>query len=775
MRSFCRRYCAFSVLALLWGMAPPDAQGQARLNLDFEPDVNRSAPLLFWTWSKNPAAHVALDTTAAAHQGRGSVRFDLDAEEPAPSVAFLTYALPTDSLRGTLTVRAWLRTAGFHGTAGLYTYVYGAVPAEALAQVDSVRRRPADGGWQLLELQLPVGAAATRMLLGFRAQGTGQVWLDAVELRAGQRPYRDRPLPGTEPYLLPAEPPNWDFERPLSASLHAPVYTPDSASPARGRRSLRLTLPAGSPGTRLYVGALPVAATSRGQTLTVSGRVRQLAPGPAPALTYALLSEPRNPAGTRTHSPIRERPVFHEVPLAPAPGPAWQPFRVDVPLPPEHNPDFRLTLSLGVRLDGAGTVGLDDVAFALDGRPYAAAPATDAAAPTAAETAWLRRHLLPLPASPPGADGAPLAALRPVLGAARVVGLGQAAPGSADLARWQFRVFQLLAEQHGFTYLVLDADMAATQALDAYVQGAAGDALTLLGSLEAGWSSPSWVARVQWLRAYNLRPGAVRLHVAGLRPQQPLAALAALRQDRGWQDPAARELLRQAEQALTALVHAVRLGASPVELGPPATTASRRVQELVTYLDVQAKTTGRPASPALLAWPQHLLRLLAQYATAYTLPGRQRGFYQSGALAENVYWLGQEYPAAKLAVWGPNELVALTDTEDRPLGEWLRALYGPAYVAIGTAFHRGTYPAGPTGLATAQPAYLGTVEAWLHAAGQPAAFLPLRALPLGDETAWLFQKQLFRDIRRPAPAQEFHLHQPRLEFDGLLFVDEIRE
>jgi erythromycin esterase-like protein len=280
---------------------------------------------------------------------------------------------------------------------------------------------------------------------------------------------------------------------------------------------------------------------------------------------------------------------------------------------------------------------------------------------------------------------------------------------------------------------------------------------------------------VQWLRTYNQRPGVVRLHVAGLRSDQPLTALAALRQDPAWQAPAVRELLAQAEQALTTLARAVQSGTTTAELTPPATVASRWVQELATYLDVHAKTTGRPASPAALAGPQHLLRLLDQYTTAYTLSGQQRAWYQSGAQAENVYWLGQQHPAAKLAVWGPNHVVALTADDERPLGEWLRVLYGPAYVAVGTAFYRGTYAAGPTGVATAQPAYPGTVEAWLHATGLPAAFLPLRALPLSDESAWLFQKQLFRDSRRPAPAQEFQLHQPRLEFDGLLFIDEIRD
>jgi hypothetical protein len=56
---------------------------------------------------------------------------------------------------------------------------------------------------------------------------------------------------------------NWNFERPLAASLPAPVFAPDSGNAARGRRSLRLTLPAGSPGAQLYLGALPIAAASR--------------------------------------------------------------------------------------------------------------------------------------------------------------------------------------------------------------------------------------------------------------------------------------------------------------------------------------------------------------------------------------------------------------------------------------------------------------------------------------------------------------------------------
>jgi erythromycin esterase len=768
------RCYAFSVLALLWGLAPLVVRGQARLNLGFEPDVNRPNPLLFWTRSKNPAVHIVLDTTVAAHQGRGSMRFDLDAEEPAPSVAFMNSALPPDSVRGPLTVRAWLRTAGFRGAAGLYAYVSGAIHGETLARVDSVRQRPANSGWQLLEIQLPVAATATKLLLGFRAQGTGRVWLDAVEVRAGGRRYPDNPLPGTEPFLLPVAPPNWDFERPLTASQPAPVFVLDSTGPAQGRRNLRLTLPVGSPGARLHLGALPIAATSQGKTLTVSGYVRQLSPGPAPVITCTLLSESLNPAGPRTHSAFRDRLVSYEVPLVPALGPGWQPFRVAVPLPPLQNPDFRLTLSLGIRLSGAGTVGLDDFAFALNGQPYTAAPATAAPAPSTAEVAWLRRHLLPVPVAPSGADLALWAPLRPVFGAARVVGLGQVTTTSLDLAQWKFRLFRLLAEQHGFTYLVLDADMAATQGLDAYVQGGTGDAAALLGQLGASWSSPPLTALVQWLRTYNQRPGVARLHVAGLRPQLPLAALAALRQDPAWQAPAARELLREAEQALTTLTHAVQAGASLEELRLPATQAGRRVQELATYLDVRAKTS-RPAGPAVLAGPRQLLRLLAQYATAYTLPGQERRFYQSGAEAENVYWLSQQHPAAKLAVWGHNDLVALTDVDDRPLGEWLRALFGPAYFAVGIAFHRGTYQTGATGLATAQPSYPGTVEAWLHAAGLSAAFLPLRTLTLSDETAWLFQKQLFRDIRRPAPAQDFHLHQPRLEFDGLLFIEEIRE
>jgi erythromycin esterase len=763
----------YLLLACLLALLSGAVHGQARLNLGFEPDVNRPNPLLFWTHSKNPAVRVALDTTTAARQGRGSVRIELEPGEDVPSVYLGMSNLLLDSLRGNVTVRAYLRTAGFRGKAGLSAHA-SASQFEQLVSVDSVKIRPADSDWQLLEIRFPLSEKARSLGIGLLVEGTGRVWLDAVEVLVGSRRYRDAPLPGTEPFLLPPAAPNWDFERPLAAHLAAPRYTIDSVAPARGRRSLLLTPPPGHPTTSVYLGVLPIAASEQGKVLTINGLIRPAAGGAAPALYYALLSEHRNPAGTRAISAIHSRTAYQEVPLPLAAGAAWQPFRVQVPLPPLLNDDFQLAVSLGVRLAGAGPVGLDALTFEIDGKALATAPATAAPAPSAAEVAWLRPHLLSVPLAPPLADLAPLAALRPVFAQARVVGLGQVTTSSTDLAQLKFRLFRLLAEQQGFTYLVLDADMVAAAALDAYVQGGPGNAPALLAALGPAYGIPPLAALVQWLRSYNQRPGVARLHVAGLQPQQPLAALAALRPEPAFQTVAAQQLLQKTEQALAALGQAVRAGASAEELLPPATTATGLVQELAAYFDVRAKI-GRTASPATLAWPRQQLRLLVQYATTYTLPGQQRRFYQTAALAENVYWLSQQPGAPKLAVWGHNDLVALTDDYDRPLGQWLRTTYGPAYFAVGCTFHQGTYRAGGAGLATAQASYPGTVEAWLHATGLPAALLPLRPLKLSDDNAWLFQSQLLRDIRQPAPAQDFHLHQPRLEFDALLFVDAIKE
>jgi erythromycin esterase len=747
------------------------AHGQARLNLGFEPDVNRPNPLLFWAYSNKPTVRVALDTTIAARQGRGSVRVEVEPSEEAPFATVNVSNLLLDSLRGNVTVRAYLRTAGFRGKAGLSAYAW-AGQFERLVAVDSAKTRPADSDWQLVEIRFPLSEKARSLNVNLSVRGTGRVWFDAVEVLVGNRRYRDAPLPGTEPFLLPPAAPNWDFERPLAANMAAPLYTIDSVAPARGRRSLLLTPPPGRPDAHAYLGVLPGSNEKKSKMLTVSGYVRTAAGSPAPALYYALLAEHRNPAGVPPFSAIRSRNTYQEVPLPT--GLAWQPFRVQIPLPALLNDDFRQLVSIGVHLRRPGAVGLDALSFEVDGQPLAIAPATAAPAPSAAEVAWLRPHLLPVPLAPPLADLAPLAALRPVFASARVVGLGQVTTSSTDLAQLKFRLFRLLAEQQGFTYLVLDADMVAAATLDAYVQGGPGDAPALLAALGPAYGTPPLAALVQWLRTYNQRPGVARLHVAGLQPQQPLAALAALRAAPAFQPAAAQQLLQKTEQALAALGQAVRAGASAEELLPPATTATNLVQELAAYFDVRAKI-GRPANPATLAWPRQQLRLLVQYATTYTLPGQQRSFYRTAALAENVYWLSQQPGAPKLAVWGHNDLVALTDDYDRTLGQWLRTTFGPAYFAVGCTFHQGTYRAGSENLATAQASYPGTVEAWLHAAGLPAALLPMRSLKLNEDNAWLFQRQLLRDIRQPAPAQDFHLHQPRLEFDALLFVDAIKE
>ena len=178
----------YLLLASLLAFLSSAAHGQARLNLGFEPDVNRPNPLLFWTHSKNPAVRVALDTTAA-RQGRGSVRLELEPGEDVPYVYLGMSNLLLDSLRGNVTVRAHLRTAGFRGKAGLRAYA-SAGQFERLVTVDSVKTRPADSEWQLLEIRFPLSEKARSLHMGLSVEGTGRVWLDAVEVLVGSRCYR---------------------------------------------------------------------------------------------------------------------------------------------------------------------------------------------------------------------------------------------------------------------------------------------------------------------------------------------------------------------------------------------------------------------------------------------------------------------------------------------------------------------------------------------------------------------------------------------------------
>jgi len=790
------RFLQLLLVGWLCWCSGPLCRAQALLNLGLEPGANHGQPLVLWSATVPAGGRLAFDSVVF-REGRGSLRLELPAPEDGPRAAYLATGIPVDSARGQLlTVSVWVRTQGWRGQvqlgANATALTVAGLTTEYASAVDSAS---GTAGWRQLTLRLPVKATAFGLGLRLSVRGSGRVWLDHVQVQAKGRTLPDYPVPASGALLLPlAESlvPNWDFERPLPPRVRPdPAEATaqlDSASPQHGRHYLRLvrTSAPGQPAPTVYLGAVRLDKKDNGKRLRVAGYWRRPGAvagptGPPPAFAVRLLT-----TGPRTPGSWRADTLGWKTAL-PLPGPQWASFVLEVPIQllfgHEEPTDFG-ALSLGLRLPGAGVVEVDNLTFAIDGKPYLPTGPPVPPPPTAAEIAWLRTTAKPLRLATPTTEAADLAALGTALASARLVGVGEVTHGSHEIFALHNKLIRYLIGQKGFTGLALEASPVACAALTEYVRTGRGDPARLLAALD-GWPAAELLDLVRWLRTYQQAHPATPLLLAGLDVQQPEQALAALGQLLEPDDDFAQTRLRQLTQLLAAYPHPAAddpdLRFQPHQPQDSLLAPLRRVlAELGTGLDTRAKLRGRPASLAQLAHQRYYLRLVEQGATWRRLSFGLAFNYRQACLAENAQYLSQaEGPAgapARLVLWASNTAVAKAlSLEEHPMGEWLRATLGAGYAALGLALGQGSYAAlGPAGrwapapLATPGP---GTYEAWLRT-GPPASWLSLGRLELTDEDAWLFQSQLLRDIGRPTTRNQFMLHGLRSEFDTVVFLRE---
>ncbi len=151
------------------------------------------------------------------------------------------------------------------------------------------------------------------------------------------------------------------------------------------------------------------------------------------------------------------------------------------------------------------------------------------------------------------------------------------------------------------------------------------------------------------------------------------------------------------------------------------------------------------------------------------------------SMADNVKWILDRSPGAKIVLWAHNGHVSTGDFRGyEPMGASLRKIYGDQMVVFGFAFHQGSFQARNPGREltnfTVPPAPPGSLDAMLAASGIPLLALDLRRAPRsGPVAAWLAEPHKSRNIgavysddNRDAYLGD--LKAPR-SFDAILFVE----
>jgi erythromycin esterase-like protein len=215
-------------------------------------------------------------------------------------------------------------------------------------------------------------------------------------------------------------------------------------------------------------------------------------------------------------------------------------------------------------------------------------------------------------------------------------------------------------------------------------------------------------------------------------------------------------------------------------VGPPPTNASAatspteaaaRWKAVVSHLDegrAGYRTAG--ASERDIEWAVQNARVVLQ---AMQMRGGQVS--RDRSMADNVKWILEQNPGAKIVLWAHNGHVATKGFSNETMGAVLRRMYGSEMVVFGFSFNQGSFQAIPRGGGalknfTVPPAPSGSLDATLAAARLPLFALDFRAAP-----EWFRQARGSRQIGAIYPEGEPYaligdIVAPEA-YDAVLFVE----
>jgi len=396
------------------------------------------------------------------------------------------------------------------------------------------------------------------------------------------------------------------------------------------------------------------------------------------------------------------------------------------------------------------TGGMEELAAGI---PTPGAPQQTSVREEAAVEQWIRANAIPLKTVQAGNGSADMEPLTKIVGSARIVALGEATHGTREFFQLKHRMIEFLATRMGFTIFSIEANMPEAYRLNDYVLNGKGDPVQLLqGMYFWTWDTKEVLEMIQWMREFN-QSGKGRIAFTGFDMQTPNVAAQIVSDFASKDDPDYLPLIEQA-------VYALDDGAGKTQW-----------REIFGHLKSSQPTyLARGVSSKDVDWAIQNARVVLQ-----CLQMKSGEITRDHAMAENVKWILDQSPAAKIVLWAHNGHVA---TGGNMMGSELRHVYGDQMVVFGFAFDQGSFQAIDQGsglrnfTVTAAPA--GSLDATLAASGIPTFALDLRHVPADSSAAaWLKEPHKTRSIGAvySEASNYFYELSPQANFDAILFVN----
>ncbi|WP_247728556.1 erythromycin esterase family protein [Halovivax limisalsi] len=370
----------------------------------------------------------------------------------------------------------------------------------------------------------------------------------------------------------------------------------------------------------------------------------------------------------------------------------------------------------------------------------------------------IREHTISFDISDPDVGIDKVESLRERLEPARVVGLGESTHGTREFFQLKHRLVRHLVTEHDVRAIALESNFAETLAIDEYVVHGTGSLdLALDGIYFWTWTVESVRDLFEWLRSFNrCRPIDDRVRVYGLDIQYTQGAVDWLvsffeAADPGLDGPVLGALdavgdggiapaqSERSDAGFDRAIETVRRVTAHVERHRETyrkRRGRRRVVRLAKQLSVLERTLRYRR--AVRAWDRATAPRSATVARLLQ--------YRDREMADTAAWVLEATDADQLAIWAHDDHVNRVLTRDRnsdisapSMGRYLADRYGPAYVAVGFAFGRGSFQAvGPP--APSSAAATSTGAEGEHPDGDESTILrrySLDARELGDVEAIL--------------------------------------
>jgi len=358
------------------------------------------------------------------------------------------------------------------------------------------------------------------------------------------------------------------------------------------------------------------------------------------------------------------------------------------------------------------------------------------------QTEWINKNSIELNYVTAGHGFDDLKPLKGLIGDARIVGLGECTHGSSEIFTMKHRLLEFLVKEKGFTIFSIEANMPEAYALNECIIDGKGDPKKLLAGMYFWtWNTQEVLNMIEWMKKYN-ETATNKLSFTGFDMQIPDVAVKILRDYLILHNPGFLHVLNEYDSL------SKKKPMKKNEGNDIFKTLKAYAQILTDSLN-----TYKPAAHNKdITWALQNARILWQYAANhFSNPSRDE------SMAENVKWILDQNPSAKIVLWAHNGHVRKDKDgfEYESMGAYLNKLYGKQMIAVGFATAEGTYTAVQRdgrkfiGLDSANNILVreNSYESIFNTAYASNFLLDLRNISKDQEgSEWIYEKKFFRSI-----------------------------